>query len=179
MFRKLPIMLVLVLAAMLAAVPATVASNRLNGSMDLEFNQAWPGPQLLVPDWVGTLTVGSTDYNMAFFAFGNGKPFDSHPATSSAYFFEEIWKVYESPAFAIDGSGNLVILDPDPVVLMSGYDRGLTNLKNSKFHGNGSVEGAAFRFEEWVGRSVHMRGVIDKWYPFGAPQHAFGPFRIN
>ena len=51
-------------------------------------------------------------------------------------------------------------------------------MQNDKFRMNGSVTQAADPFGAWLGRSVHMRGIIE-WYPFGAPHFGPGTFRIN
>lgn len=112
---------------------------------------------------------------MAFFAIGTGKPFETDPA-GNASFFGEIWRIYDGLNYEfVDGV--LTTFEPGPVVLW-GYDTGLTNLANSRYHMNGNAEEAAFLFEEWVGRSVHMNGVIEG-YDFDAPHFAPGTFRIN
>ncbi len=109
-------------------------------------------------------------------ATGSGKPFVSDPSTS-VHFFEETWKIYSKLELGFDENGVLTEFVEGPVVLW-GYDAGITNLVNSKYHMTGSVEGAADPFEEWVGRSVFMSGDIE-WYDFGAPQYAPGTLRIN
>lgn len=176
MRRRLAILLLLALTVSLFPATSAAAKVPLIGDMDLQFNLCWPGPQDVVPEWVGTITIDSEEYGMAFFAIGTGKPFEA-ARPGSAFHFGEIWKIYESLDFSFDAAGCLSTFEPGPVV-MWGYDTGLTNMANSKYHMNGSVEEAAYPFEEWVGRSVHMGGVIE-WYPFGAPQFAPGTFRIN
>jgi hypothetical protein len=115
---------------------------------------------------------------MAFFNIGTGKPFDEDPSTSVT-FFHEIWKIYDMEGFEFDDDdGFLTAPIVEGPVLLWGYDRGTVSLKNSKYRMNGSIEGAAASFEEWLGSSVHMSGVIE-WYPFGAPQSAPGTFRAN
>lgn len=175
MRSKLSIVLALVLALTVISVAPATAKAPLVGEMDLEFNLAWPGPGDVVPDWVGTVTIDGNEYGIAFFAISTGKPFETD-RPGSAFFFGEIWRIYDGLDFEfVDGV--LTEFEPGPVV-MWGYDTGLTNLKNSKYHMIGSVDEAAFPFEEWVGRSVHMGGVIE-WYPFGAPHFAPGMLRIN
>jgi len=159
---------------MAVAVPAQ-ARQPLRGDMDLQFNLGWPGPSETIPDWVGTITIGEDVFGMAFFNTGTGKPFDEQPADN--VFFEETWVIYETLEFSFDDDGVLETFVPGPVVL-SGYDRGITTVANSKYHMNGDVRVAEGQFAEWLGRNVHMSGIIE-WYDFGAPQYAPGVFRIN
>ena len=170
--------------AALAAVAAMVfvgfgssaeARQPLYGEMDLQFNLAWPGPSETIPDWVGTITVDGDEFGMAFFNTGTGKPFAEQP--SHNVFFEETWAIYDGLDFSFNPDGTLDTFEPGEIVL-SGYDRGITTVKNSKYHMNGDVQVAEGDFADWLGRSVHMRGDI-VWYPFGAPHFAPGVFRIN
>lgn len=165
------------LALLVTAVSAPVAAKApLRGTMDLQFNLAWPGPQDEIPDWVGTITFDGDEYGMAFFAIGTGKPFDADPSTS-VHFFEEIYVIYETLDYAFDADGNLTLFDPGPVV-MAGPDTGLTNMVNSKYHMTGRVETASGPFAALEGRHVYMSGLIE-WYPFGAPQYAPGELRVH
>lgn len=83
-----------------------------------------------------------------------GKSFDADP-NLKVHFFEEIWRIYE-----FEG-GNYTVEGFAPAdLVMEGHDTGITNIKNSKYHMNGSVDVAEDPFEEWIGRSVHMRGVV-------------------
>ena len=129
-----------------------------------------------VPDWVGTVTIDGTEYGMAFFAIGTGKPFAADPSTS-VHFFEEIWTVYASLDYEFDADGVLTTFTPGAVVL-AGPDSGITNMVNSKYHMTGEVAEASGAFATLVGRPVFMSGVID-WYPSGAPQYAPGELRIH
>ena len=155
MFRKLPLALVLVLAAILVAAPAALAGNKVSGTMALDFNG--PGN----PVWVGTVTIDGTAYGMEFYNEGTGKPFDEDP-NSSAHFFEETWVIY-------DGSE----------VVLSGYDRGMVSWKNDKYHMSGYVEVAEGPFAGLEGRNVYMRGTITWVGPGGPPDTAPGIFRVN
>ncbi len=154
---------------------AISAKVPLRGTMDLEYNLAWPGPQDVIPDWVGTIDIDGELYGMAFFAIGTGKPFeDDRPG--SAYFFGEIYEIYETLEFKfVDGI--LTCFNPGAIVL-KGTDEGSTNLKNSHYRMNGVVTETNEDFAKWLGRSVHMSGTII-WTDFGAPQNAPGTFRIN
>lgn len=169
-----------VLATVVAMVVAGIgdpaeARRPLVGEMDLQFNLAWSGPSETVPDWVGTITIDEVEYGMAFFNTGNGKPFAEHPGPN--VFFEETWVIYDELDLEFNPAGEVVSFEPGEVVL-AGYDAGITTVKNSKYHMNGYVHDAEGDFAHWMGRSVHMMGLIE-WYPFGAPQFAPGVFRIN
>jgi hypothetical protein len=176
MKKKLLVPLVMVVGLSLVSLSPATAKAPLIGEMDLQFNLGFPGPQEVIPDFVGTIELDGEVYGMAFFAIGSGKPFSGDPS-SSVHFFEEIWKIYEDLDYLFDENGVLVEFVEGPVLLW-GYDTGSTVLANSRYHMNGGVEGAAEPFEGWLGRSVHMQGIIE-WYPFGAPKGAPGTFRIN
>jgi hypothetical protein len=169
---------VLLLAVALAAAWAVPASAEapLIGQMDLQFNKAWPGPQAEIPDWVGTITIDGDEYGMAFFALGTGKPFETDPSTS-VHFFEEIWTIYDEVDFAFNAASELTRFEPGDVVL-SGSDYGISNLVNLKYHMNGRVNDAAGPFAEWLGRSVHMSGVLEG-FPDQVEWYAPGVLRIN
>jgi hypothetical protein len=178
MKNKMKISVFLSVIAMLLAAFAIPASAKqpLTGPMDLQFNLDWPGPSETVPDWVGTITIDDDEYGMAFFNTGTGKPFAEQPAGN--VFFEETWVIYYELTFTFDAvTGGLETFVPGEVA-MSGYDRGITTVPNSKYHMVGDVQAADGDFADWLGRSVHMRGDI-VWYPFGAPQFGPGVFRIN
>jgi len=154
------------------AVPSQ-AKKPLTGTMDLEFNLSWPGPQDVIPDWVGTITIDGTEYGMAFFAIGSGKAFDDVPG--KVHFFEEIWTIYDWMTFDF-GTQELEYGE----ILLWGYDVGVTCLNghNTNYHMSGNVEVAIGDFAVWQGRNAHMSGEII-WYDFGAPHYAPGTFRIN
>jgi hypothetical protein len=159
--------------ALVSAAPVEAKKVPI-GTMDLEFNLLWPGPNVWEsPDWVGTITFDSVEYDMVFFAFGSGKPFVSSNPSESVHFFAEIWAIYEWISFDWETG----IIDEHGDLLMWGYDYGVTNLVNSKYHMNGDVQFDEL-FGKYVGRSVHMSGIIE-WYDFGAPHYAPGTFRIN
>lgn len=174
---KLSFVLAIVVVLFLGTTAPLNAKSPVTGEMDLQFNLAWPGPQTDIPDWVGTLTIDGDEYGMAFFLIGTGKPFAGDHVTGNASFFGEIWRVYDGIDLGFDEFGNLAEFSPGPIILW-GYDAGMVSLANSKYHMNGSVEYAAEAFAGWLGRSVHMSGVIE-WYDFGAPQYAPGVFRVN
>ena len=168
--------LVISLLTLVSTIAAVNAKKPLIGTMDLQFNLAWPGPNYEIPDWIGTITIDGEEYGMAFFAIGSGKPFVDDPSTS-VHFFEEIYVIYFELDFTFNEDGTLGIFEPGAIALW-GYDVGITNMINSKYHMTGNVEEANGIFSQWLGRNVFMSGVIE-WYPFGAPQYAPGTFRIN
>jgi hypothetical protein len=152
------------------------AKAPLYGQMDLQFNLAWPGPSETVPDWVGTITIDGDEYGMAFFNTGTGKPFAEQPAGN--VFFEETWVIYDELTYTFNADGTLGEFEPGEVVL-SGYDRGITTVVNSKYRMNGDVQVAEGDFAMWMGRSVHMMGDIEWNSSIPAPLYAPGTFRIN
>ena len=162
--------------ALVSTIATVSAENKPIGTMELQFNLAWPGPQADIPDWVGTITIDDVEYGMAFFAIGSGKPFVTDPSIS-VHFFEEIYVIYFELYFTFNEDGTLGDFEPGAIALW-GYDVGITNMINSKYHMTGNVEEAYGIFEPCIGRNVFMSGIIE-WYPFGAPQYAPGTFRIN
>ena len=171
------VILVISFLTLVSTIAAVNAKNKPVGIMDLQFNLAWPGPQAEIPDWIGTITFDGVEYGMAFFAIGSGKPFETNPPSTSVHFFEEIYVIYYELYFTFNEDGTLGAFVPGDIALW-GYDVGLTNLVNSKYHMTGNVEEAFGDFAQWIGHNVYMSGVIE-WYPFGAPQYAPGTFRIN
>ncbi|MFW9779687.1 MAG: hypothetical protein ACFFE8_12605 [Candidatus Heimdallarchaeota archaeon] len=177
MRKKLSALFLVVSILALVPVVSTSAKRPLVGTMDLQFNLGWPGPQqTTIPDWIGNIEIGENAYGMAFFAIGTGRPFEVQNE-GSAYFFEEIWRIYETINYVFDENGVLQDWDHGEVLLW-GYDEGLTNMKNSKYHMLGLVEEAVGSFTVWSGRHVYMSGNII-WYPFEAPHYAPGTMRIN
>jgi hypothetical protein len=178
------------LLAFVSITPA-LAKKPLIGYMNLEFNLAWlpalggPGYQKVVPDWVGEITIGEKTYGMLFFAFETGKPFDDPTGNSNRLFFGEIWAIYdvskdEFPDIPNNNFDDWDDWNPETCedCVMYGYDAGLTNLANSKYHMGGYVIYANGDFAGWEGRRVHMSGLIE-WYPNGAPYKAPGILRLN
>jgi hypothetical protein len=166
---------VLALVAVMLVTPyvgTVMAKKPLVGTMELEFNLLWPGPQADIPDWVGTITIDDGEYGMAFFCIGSGKAFDDF-LKGKVHFFEEIWMIYDWMTFDFETQ----VLDYGEILLW-GYDVGQTNIQNSNYHMNGNVEMAVEDFMAWEGRSVHMNGEI-LWLAPGVPQYAPGVFRAN
>ncbi len=79
MRKKLTVVILVV--SLLTLVPTLAVSDEkpLRGTMDLQFNLAWPGPQEDIPDWVGHITIDGDVYGMVFFNIGTGKPPNHNP----------------------------------------------------------------------------------------------------
>jgi len=187
MKSKVSSLLLLALAFTMALVPAVlVKAEPLRGTMALNFNLAWfsVGPQDNVPDWVGTITIDGKSYGMLFFAIGSGKPFTADPPGGSVHFFEEIWAIYDMggktfPVLpTLEGWEDWLPKNGPDELILWGYDVGITNKINSKYHMNGNVEYAADGWEMYLGHNVHMSGEI-LWDPTGLPLSAPGTLRIN
>lgn len=182
MRRKLLLSSLLVLTLTLGVVAPATAKKPLVGTMELQFNLDWPGPSEEIPDWVGTVTIDGTEYGMAFFNTGTGKPFDSQP-NGGVIFFEETWVIYEQLDFTFERIDDqiegfrLTEFNPGDV-LLSGYDRGVVSLANGGYRMNGFVEVAEDPYESWLDRQVHMSGVVE-FSAEGAPLYAPGTFRLN
>lgn len=175
MSRKISVLLGLMAVLVMALAAPAQALRPLRGEMALQFNLAAAGPSEVVPGWVGTIDLDGQVYGMAFFNTGTGKPFAEQPADN--VFFAETWVIYETLDFSFNPDGTLGVFEPGRV-LLSGDDRGITNVHNSKYHMNGQVLVAEPPFEQLLGRNVHMSGDI-VWYDFGAPHFAPGTFRVG
>lgn len=143
-------------------------SPNLTGAMELDFNLDWLG-EVDVPIWVGTISFeGYGEYGIRFFHL---TPFKTYSQASP---FGETFEIY-------DGDGNVVLGGPDV---------GVTTLANKppepvKYRMNGEIDVANEPFEMWMGRHVHMSGIIT-WQvletpdgPVIAPETAPGTLRIN
>jgi hypothetical protein len=144
---------------------AVKPAANLKGTMDLTFMGT-------NPVWVGTITFqGYPDaYGMRFFHLSPQKGF------SQASPFEEYFEIYDMD-------------DPDHVYL-GGPDVGVTVLANKPpepctYRMNGEIDVANAPFEMWLGRHVHMGGIIT-WQVLTIdgetvvlPLNAPGKFRIN
>jgi len=120
--------------------------------------------------WEGKIDIeGYGEYGLIFETLSGQKGY------SQAAPFEEYFIIYELES---DWA------DPENVFL-AGHDEGVTTIANkppepSKFRMNGEIEVANFPFEGWLGRNVHMSGIIE-WANDGTPfpKVAIGTFRIN
>ena len=94
------------------------------------------------------------------------------------------WWMYWPPKF-VGQTNHFVsrweILDSAGVVLLAGYDAGVTRVrheKNSVWWANGTVTEASAEFEDWIGRPMHEGGSFT-WAAPGLPDHGTGIFRVN
>ena len=137
----------------------------LIGEMDLDF-------MFVNPVWVGTITFEGYEevYGMRFIHLSPDKGF------SQASPFEEYFEIYD--------------LGNQDLVYLAGPDVGVTTVANKPpdpcpYRMNGEIDVATGPFEMWLGRHVHMSGMIT-WDNIGTPEepiivpkNAPGKFRIN
>jgi len=142
---------------MLLPIISVSAKKPLYGTMDLQFNMGWPGPQEEIPDWVGHIYIDSDgdgeceEYGMIFFLLELAE-------IGSVTFFSEKWVIFDTLVCEFDKDGYLTVFEPGSPVLW-GYDEGLTT-KNGKYHMTGNVKEAFEPFSMWAGRNVYMSGRI-------------------
>jgi len=139
-------------------VTNSLAKKSLTGTVYLDFTTNNP-PYF----WVGTVTFGTETYDLRYKSVGNPPP-----PPPRAFVFDERFEIYE------DG----FLGNPDYLVL-EGPDAGVVPCGNNKFVANGKVEFANEDFEMWLGRNVHIKGIITWVIPCVLPEGATGTFRIN
>lgn len=138
---------------------------KLVGTMELDFVAGlYEEDELKNVVWDGTINFEGVDvlYGIRFHHLSPSKGF------SNASPFEEYFEIYD-------------LGDPTQLYL-GGPDVGVTTLANSKYRMNGEIDLANAPFEEWLGRHVHMSGVITwQTLPDGSvkPETAPGILRIN
>ena len=144
-------------------VTNSLAKPQLTGIVNLDF--VLPAPGTLPPFyfWVGTVTFGKQTYDLRYKSVG-----DPPPPPPRAFVFDERFEIYDYRFLG----------DPDHL-LLEGPDAGVVPCGNNKFVANGKVEFADGPFEEWLGRNVHIKGIITWVIPCVLPQGATGTFRIN
>lgn len=131
---------------------------KLIGTMELDF-------MFVNPVWVGTVDLeGHGVYGIRFENLG-GKD------AGQASHFVENCEIYD--------------LQPPFTIYLGISDFGVVSMANSKYRMNGEIDVATGEFEEWMGRHVHMSGIIT-WQNLGtveepdiAPDTAPGTLRIN
>jgi len=185
MRKKLFLLLAAVVAlSMLSLAPAS-AEAPLTGPMDLEFNLNFgaEGDACAHITWAGTVELDGALYEMAFIPTGAKD-------VGTVHHFWEDWLIYPYDEgnlilqFSAGDPRVLVACDPGEISpVLWGTDKGTTGL-NSKYRMNGTIDGANAPFEAWLGRNVHMSGIIE-WYDdptlpwFGAPHFAPGVFHAH
>ena len=134
-----------------------LAAN-LIGTMELDF-------MFVNPVWVGTVDLeGYGVYGIRFENLGG------RDAGQASHFVENC-EIYD-------------LLSPTTIYLGIS-DFGVVSMANSKYRMNGEIDVATGEFGEWLGRHVHMSGIIT-WQNLGtveepiiAPDTAPGTLRIN
>jgi hypothetical protein len=166
---KLLALLTALLVLPIAAAIAASAKAPLYGQMDLYWNDGFAVPTSPCPtiSWAGNIEIDGTTYGMTFVPSPGRE-------TGKAFHFVEDWAIYDQ---AFDFAGGVLTECAPGEVALAGDDFGLTGA-NSKYRMNGTVYTAEEPFEDWMGRPVHMDGLI-LWKADGSPQAAPGTFRLN
>jgi len=119
-----------------------------------------PGGSPLPVFWKGTIVIGEETYGLYFLS-----PEAPTDYGQSSHFWEE-WVIHE------DGF-------PENVCLR-GWNEGVVSNANGKFRANGEVSEAYGSFAGWIGRRMHIRGiVVPSTDGSGFPLAAIGTLRIN
>jgi hypothetical protein len=122
--------------------------------------------------WRGEIDFGDYGvYGLVFISHGAPTVRGQSSHFSEEYIVYELGKDYKNPDnYLLYGHNAGIVVNanrvPDPV----------------KFLSNGKVEVAREPFTEWLGRSVHIRGLV--YWTFDAqglpmPEEAVGTFRLN
>jgi len=164
--KKLTSLAMVFVLVLLPAISAQ-AEKPLYGVMDLQFNhECWVGPSSEIPDWTGTMMIdGTGPYTIVFYNTGSGKPFGL-PFKGQAFpdqtvvFFGETWALYDWANFDCGAPGPGDEQFDFGVLHLSGTDEGVSTTVNGKFQANGIVNEASGDFAKWLGRKMHMSGVI-------------------
>jgi len=170
MLRKLSTSLPLALMAALAVAPATMSQDRVEGTMDLAWNECYPGaPNLEVPDWVGTVDFDGDVYDIIFFNLRPGWPPGHEPAEEYNPFIEA-WAVYDGLELAFDDQCAMETLEGD--LVMWGHDAGRTDKATKEFAAKGNILEAREAFDGLAGSDMSMSGTVifnDEGAPVSAP----------
>lgn len=176
MLRKFTLSLSLVLMAVLAATPAAMAQDKVEGTMDLAWNECYPGaPSLEVPDWVGTVDFDGDVYDIIFFNVRPGYP-PGHVPNDGYNPFIEAWAVYDGLELVFDEECAMQKLEGDLVIW--GHDSGRTDKESKEYAATGYVLDALGGFEGLAGSGMAMSGTV-LFTPDGAPSTAPGILQIG
>ncbi len=153
------------------AAPAT-ANMPLYGEMDLHWNDGFGGASTCSAiSWAGNVDIDGTMYGITFVP-GPGRE------TGKAFHFVEDWAIYDETFDFSEGFSDGVLTECEPGdVVLAGDDFGVTGW-NDKYRMNGTVSTAEDPFEDWMGRRVHMNGLI-VWNEADSSLEAPGTFRLN
>lgn len=157
MLRKLLLSLSLVLMAVLAVAPATMAQDKVTGDVSLTWNDCWAQPGDEVPDWIGTIELDGNAYDMVFFNLGDGRPPNADLAEPLGAFIE-IWAVYDGLEIAFDEACAVESYQGD--LVMWGHDAGVSDHGASEYAMTGSVVEAIGDYADLAGQPLFMSGTF-------------------
>jgi|GEM_PF-1573423 len=176
MLRKSLMSASLALMAVLAVAPATMAQDKLEGTMNLAWNECYPGaPNLEVPDWVGTVDFDGDVYDIIFFNVRPGWPPGHVPAEGFNPFIE-VWAVYDGLELVFDDECAMETLQGN--LVMWGHDAGRTNKETKEYAATGYVLEALEAFDGLAGSGMAMSGTV-LFTEEGAPSTAPGILQIG
>jgi len=174
--RKLAFSLSLVLMAALAVAPATTAQDKVEGTMDLAWNECYPGPPSLeVPDWVGTVDFDGDVYDIIFFNLRPGFP-PGHEPDEGYNPFIEAWAVYDGLELVFDDECAMETLEGN--LVMWGHDAGRTDKATKEYAATGNVLAAVEAFDGLAGSDMAMNGTV-LFTEENAPESAPGILQIG
>ena len=158
MLRKLLLSLSLVLMAVLAVAPATLAQDKLEGTMDLARNECYDVPhgEGVFP-WSGTVDFDGEVYDIVFWSVGGGLPLGYAPAEGYGP-FNEVWAVYDGLELSFDDACEITTFEGDP--LLWGLNAGLVDTETMGYAATGLVIEAVGAFDGLAGSDMVMNGAI-------------------
>lgn len=176
MLRKLAAGLAMVPLAALAFTPATMAQDKVEGMMDLTFNECYPGaPNLEVPDWVGTVDFDGDVYDIIFWVIAKDYPPGLDPNEEFNPFIEA-WAVYDGLELVFDDECAMQTLEGE--LVMWGHHTGRTNKETKEYAATGKVLEAYGAFDGFAGSDDAMSGTV-LFTEEGAPDTAPGTLVIG
>jgi hypothetical protein len=161
MKRRTMLLLVMVLVLSLAAIGAVQAKTPgtadRSGDLVLSLNVgALPGNTPLDGiTWYGTVEFDEILYDIVY---RTTPPVGNEVVTH----WTESWQVFNFEGAGLKVIGGVITdYDAHAVPLMTGFDKGITHLKNATWLGNGPVLTADGPFAQWEGHRAHTKGVVD------------------
>ena len=149
--------------------------GNLQGTISLQYNLDFSGPQTVIPCWIGHITFNGDTYGMVIFNIGNEQ---SDGVNDEDYiFYKEKWIIYKSINIEFNKQGFLIRWDHENELLW-GYDDGQLRLSDNEYKMNGKVEEGFGLFLQWSGHTIRISGII-KLYPSGDPHFASGKVSIE
>ena len=176
MLRKLLVSLSLVLLATAAAAPASMAQDKVEGTMDLIRNECYGvSHDANVFPWSGTVDVDGDVYDIVFWSVGGGLPPGLQtPETARA--FNEVWAAYDGLEVAFDDECAVATFEGD--LVLWGLNAGLSDLEASTYSATGIVMDGVGAFDGLAGAAMAMDGTIT-FTEEGAPASAPGMLEIG